>query len=162
MNKCCICDVDIEREDAPALVMSISGKPKLLCDECVHSLDEITLGRDYDTIVSEIDRIGKKMSQLDPDGTTYVTMTNIIASAIVRAKQIKEGTYDFSNDEADEEGFDEIPEELQETEEDRQKDKADEERLRRFDKIFNIVALSAIGVIAGIFIWRFVLSLILK
>ena len=163
MKKCCICDRAIEHEDAPVLVMSISGHPKLLCDDCAKSLDEITLGRDYDSIVAEIDKIGKKMSELDPDGTTYVTMNNIIASAVVRAKLIKEGSYDFSQDEAtDEDGFDEIPEDLQETEEDREKDRRDEERMKKFDKIFNIVALAAVGVTVGILLWRFVLSLILK
>ena len=163
MKKCCICDREIEREDAPVLVMSISGQPKLLCDDCTQSLDEITLGKDYDSIVAEIDKIGKKMSDLDPDGTTFATMNNIIASAAVRAKLIKEGKYDFSQDEASgEDGFDEIPEELQETEEDRQKDKADEEKMKKFDKIFNIVAATLVIVTLGVIAWRIVESFILK
>ena len=50
MKRCCICNAAIEHDDAPALVMSISGNPKLLCDDSVKVLDDITLGKDYDTI----------------------------------------------------------------------------------------------------------------
>ncbi len=164
MKKCCICNAAIEREDAPVLVMSISGNPKLLCDDCAKVLDEITLGRDYDTICDEIDRIGKKMSVNETDGVTYETMNRLLANAAVRAKLIKEGKYDFAQDEItdDEDGFDEIPEELQETEEDRQKDKADEEKMKKFDKIFNIVAATLVIVTLGVIAWRIVESFILK
>ena len=78
MKKCCICDAAIEREDAPALVMSISGNPKLLCDDCVRALDEITLGRDYDTIVDEIDKIGKKMSDNEQASVSLVKIICIL------------------------------------------------------------------------------------
>ena len=60
MKKCCICDAVIEHEDAPALVMSIAGNPKLLCDDCVKSLDVITLGKDYDLVQWNINRIYKQ------------------------------------------------------------------------------------------------------
>jgi hypothetical protein len=64
--------------------------------------------------------------------------------------KIKEGTYDFSADEKmkeleEEASFDEIPEELQETEEDRELDKRDAEKQKKFDEIMNWVSLIAIG-----------------
>ena len=164
MKKCCICDATITNDDAPALVMSIAGNPKLLCEDCVKSLDIITLGRDYEAIEAELDKIGVKMSNADPDGTTYATMNSLIASAVARAKLIKDGKYDFSLDERDidDESFDEIPEELLETEEDREKDRADEEKMKTFDKIFNIVAVTMVIITLGYVAWRLVESFILK
>ena len=58
-----------------------------------------------------------------------------------RAQKIKQGNYDFSLDEiadADsEDGFDDIPEELRETEEDRLQDEKDAELLKKIDKVLN-------------------------
>lgn len=164
MKRCCICNAPIEHEDAPALVMSISGNPKLLCDDCVKALDEITLGKDYDTIEASIEKVGKMMSENELDSLTFETMNSLLASAVVRAKLIKEGKYDFSLDEKDndEDGFDEIPEELRETEEDRERDRADEEKLKKFDKIFNIVAATLVILTIGFVAWRIVESFILK
>ena len=164
MKRCCICNAAIEHDDAPALVMSISGNPKLLCDDCVKVLDDITLGKDYDTIEAQIDKIGKIMSNNELDNLTFETMNSLLASAVARAKLIKEGKYDFALDEQkdDEEGFDEIPEELQETEEDREKDREDEEKMKKFDKIFNIIAATLVIVTIGFIAWRIVESFILK
>lgn len=163
MKKCCICGAEVEREDAPVLVMSISGNPKLLCDDCAASLDVITLGKDFYAISDEMDKIGKRMSENDLDDVTYETMNRLLANAAVRAKLIDEGKYDFARDEMeDDDDFDEIPEELQETEEDRQKDEEDKEKMRKFDRIFNITALTVIIITIGIVAWKLVESYIFK
>ena len=44
-----------------------------------------------------------------------------------------------------ESSFDEIPEELQETEEDKELDRREAEKQKKFDKIMNWVSLIAIG-----------------
>ena len=60
------------------------------------------------------------------------------------------------------EGFDEIPEELQETEEDRAKDKADEEKMEKFNKFYNYVLYGAIAGFVIFFIWKLIDTFFLK
>lgn len=140
MKQCVICDKAIEREDAPILGMSGYGNPKLLCDECAEDIETVTSERDCDKIAEAMARLSEKMSDFDPDSMTYVIVSDIMARAAERAKAIKDGTYDFALDEEEEESFDEIPEELLETEEDRELDARDEERQRKFDSVFNWVS----------------------
>ena len=158
MAKCCMCDANIEREDAPILSMGGGGNPRVLCDRCVELLDTATLGRDFDAIKGAIEEIGSIMAENDPDSLTFSIVSSLMVDASKRAKEIKNGTYDFALDEQNDEegGFDEIPEELRETEEDIQKDKEDEEKLKKFDKFYNYVLIGAcIGM--GIFlIWKII------
>ena len=67
--------------------------------------------------------------------------------AAKRATAIKEGTYDFSLDEesAEDEGFDEVPEELLESEEDKALDEAEKVQNEKLDKVLNIVSYVAFG-----------------
>ena len=154
MKQCAICDKFIENEEAPILTMGGFGNPRYLCDECADDLDIITDGADYETIAAAMERLGQRMSNFDPDSHTYKTVSVIMAKAAVRAKAIKEGTYDFSSDSEDEDSFDEIPEELRETEEDRELDRMDEEKQKKFDKIFDWVSLGAIIAAALFVLWR--------
>ena len=144
MKQCVICDKAIEREDAPILGMSGYGNPKLLCDECAEDIETVTSERDCDKIAEAMARLSEKMSDFDPDSMTYVIVSDIMARAAERAKAIKDGTYDFALDEEEEESFDEIPEELLETEEDRELDKRDAEKQKKFDEIMNWVSIIAI------------------
>jgi hypothetical protein len=79
----------------------------------------------------------------------------MMADAANRAKAIKEGSYDFSLDEAAaEEGFDEIPEELRESEEDIELDRIEEENNKKFDKFYNGVIIAA-SIALGLFlVWK--------
>ena len=86
-----------------------------------------------------------------------MTVNSVMKAAAERANLIKEGKYDFSLDEEpdeEEEGFDEIPEELLETEEDKELDRQDEEKLKKFDKVYNVIIAVALAATAGIIIWR--------
>lgn len=144
MKQCVICDKIIEREDAPILAMGAYGNPKLLCDECAADIETVTTERDYEKIAASMARLGDKMANFDPDSMTYRTVSEIMAKAAERAKAIKAGTYDFALDEVEDEGFDEIPEELLETEEDRALDEQDEQAQRKFDSVFNWVSFGLI------------------
>ena len=158
MKSCTVCNKMIEGDDAPVLVMGAYGNPKLLCPECSADLDEATLGEDIDKIGAAMDRLGSKMSASDPDKQTFDTLKQILESAAERAKAIERGEYDFSLDaqEDDSESFDEIPEELLETEEDRALDEQDAKRQEIFDKWFNWVSLGAvIGAVAFV-VWKIV------
>ena len=157
MAKCCICVENIEREDAPVLSMGGAGYARVLCDRCAELLDTATLGQNYDEIKSSIAEIGEIMANHDPDHVTLTVVSGLVYNASKRAKAIQDGSYDFSLDaEGSDEGFDEIPEELRESEEDIQKDKEEEEKLKKFDKIYNYILIGA-GIAAGaILIWNII------
>ena len=161
MAKCCICDELIEREDAPVLAMGGAGYPRLLCDRCASLLDTATLGRDFDEIKDAIGEIGTIMADHDPDGVTYRIVSSLMIDASERAKAIKEGSYDFALDEDQTcEGYDELPEELRETEEDAELDRRDAESAKKFDKVLNWLW---VGVFAGViilFLLKFVFHVI--
>ncbi len=162
MDKCSICNAEINSEEPAILTMSGYGNPRYLCEECSADLDEASLGREESSIAAAMDRIGKKMLVSDPDKQTYVTVTGLMAIAHDRALKIREGSYDFSLDEADEGEFDEIPEELAESEEDKEKDRIDEEKQKKFDKFYNYVLIGA-GIGVAIFIiWKIVSMFLAK
>jgi hypothetical protein len=149
MNVCSICGKQIEREDAPVLTISGYGNPRYICDECEQQMDVAMASRDVEEIEATIKVLGDKMNA-SKDDYAVAAMYNFISVACDRLVKIKEGTYDFSADEKmkeleEEASFDEIPEELQETEEDRELDKRDAEKQKKFDEIMNWVSLIAIG-----------------
>ena len=157
MKTCTVCKRTLEGEDAPILVMGAYGAPKYLCPDCAADLDTATLGKDYDEIGAAMERLGARMSETDPDKLTFDTMNDILTSAAERAKAIAAGEYDFSLDEqAPEEGFDELPPELLETEEDRALDERDAVLLAKFDKWFNWVAIGVVGGALAIVIWTLI------
>ena len=87
-----------------------------------------------------MDRLGKKMSVSDVEDKLVIkTVNDIFVSSNERSEQIDNGTYDFSLDEEElkEDELDEIPPELEETEEDRELDAKDEARGKKLDKILN-------------------------
>ena len=158
MDKCSICNSEINCDEPAILTMGAYGNPRYICEECSQDLDIVTLGKDVSDISSAMERIGKKMAASDPDKQTYTTVTGLMAIAHDRAQKIKSGEYDFSLDESleEEDGFDEIPEELAESEEDKEKDRIDEEKQKRFDKFYNY-ALIGVGIGAALFIiWKIV------
>lgn len=163
MKKCCMCNAVIEKDDAPILAMGAVGNPKLLCDTCAELLDTATMGREYEKIEAAMDTIGRKMSESNPDTTTYSIVSVLMAKAAGRAKAIKIGKYDFSLDDPEtelgeefEEELDDIPEELRETEEDIAKDKEDEEKMKKFDKVYNILLIVLGAITLGVIVWRLI------
>ena len=150
MAKCCMCDIRLESEDAPVLSMGAAGIPRLLCDRCAGLLDKATLSKDFDEIKDAVGEIGSIMAAHDPDSVTSTIVRSLMVDASERAKAIKDGSYDFSLDENPEDGgLDEIPEDMLESEEDIEKDKADEEKVKKFDKVYNII-LTCTLVLTGI------------
>ncbi len=159
-KNCCICLTHVDEESAPILTMGAYGTPKLLCDECAALIETATKGKDYNEIVSAIEALTAKMSSANiDDRVTMDTMTSLLADSARRAQEIKNGTYDFALDEkTEEEGFDEIPEELRETEEDRLLDKKDEEAAKKFDKVMNLMWIGVGVCIAAFIIYKIISS----
>ena len=164
MAKCCMCEKSIERDDAPVLAMGAAGNPRFLCDECAALLDIATTGRDITEIGDAMEKIGLYMADGNPDGVTYSIVSQLMVEASDRAKAIKDGSYDFSLDEEkkDDGGLDEIPEELLESDEDKEADRVEEEKNKKFDKVYNIILFSVLGVTALLLIWKLIENFFLK
>lgn len=161
-KKCCICGVDVNPEIASILTMSGYGNPKYLCNECEALIDTATLGNDYDKIKDSMALLGKTLADNDNGDTTVLdALTDIMTAAGERAEKIRDGSYDFSLDSVEvTDGFDEIPEELKESEEDKIKDKRDEKINRILDKVTSWICGAAIVGTVVYFLLRFVFRVI--
>ena len=158
-KNCALCGALPEKEEPAILALGSYGYPRFLCEECERDIDLATLGKDYGEIVKAIDRLGKKTAGFGKDDRiTLTTMQQILESSAKRASQIKDGSYDFSLDEAQDDGddsFDEIPEELLESKEDSELDKRDAEFNKKMDKIFNWIWIAVFAGFAVFFILKF-------
>lgn len=152
---CALCLASVDTEEADILAMGGAGTPRYLCDTCSRDIEIATTGKDYDEIVAAMDRISKNLTELAPDDTvTQDTTTLLLVNAAKRAKDIREGIYDFALDDvAEVSEFDEVPEELLETEEDRELDRAEEEAANKLDKILNWVWVAVLVGALGFMIW---------
>ena len=161
MSNCCICEKTVEREDAPILAMGGAGYARVLCEECDRELQVATRGHDVDEIKAAINSLSTKMANGEPDTVTYRMMSEILVTATQRAMEIKEGSYDFArDDEEDNEGFDEIPEELLESDEDIELDRKDEEKAKKFDKVYSIILTISLIALGGMIVWRIIQALL--
>ena len=167
MDICSICGKAIEREDAPVLTISGYGNPRYLCDECSAEMDLAMSSRDPEEIEANIKVLGDKMNACNDDHAA-AAMYSFIGVACDRLVKIKEGTYDFSVDEKmkemveGESSFDEIPEELQETEEDKLLDEKEAAANAKFDKLMNKLWI-VLGAGAGAYIiWKLISTYLIK
>ena len=161
MSKICsTCLRKITSEEAPILTMGAYGTPKYLCDECAELIETITMGKEYDEITAAMQTLTDAMSKSNVDDrVTVETVTSMFEECAKRAQKIKEGTYDFALDDV-EDGFDEIPEELQETEEDRILDEKEKAANEKFDKLMNKLWIVVGAVAAVAIIYKIVLFFI--
>lgn len=148
-KKCAICLEYMTEEDPTVIGMSGYSTPVCACESCVEKLDRALKSTDYDEIVSNMDSVYEVMKKKNNDHPLVVDIVSeMLNRAAKRASAIKEGTYDFSLDEeenAEGEGFDEVPEELLETEEDKELDQMEKEQNEKVDKVMNIVSYVAFG-----------------
>ena len=136
--------------------MSGFGNPRYICDDCESDLDFATLSREPEVISEAIEKIGKKMQDANNDDKLILeTVTGIIDAATERGEMIKNGIYDFENDKAEElEGDDSVPEELLESEEDKELDRKEDEAKKQVEKVMNWITAGAfIGALGFIIYW---------
>ena len=152
MNKLCsVCRRNTDSETSSILVMGGFGNPKYLCEECERDFDKVTGARNYESIKAAMDKVGENLSKNNvEDQTVLDAIEEIFVEARERAEKIKNGTYDFSEEEletVDEE--DEIPEDLRESEEDKQLDQKEAKVNKKIDTILNwafvVIFVLAIG-----------------
>ena len=152
--RCALCAKMPESDEPAVLAIGNYGMPRYICEECEAEIDTATLSRDYGEAAAAIERLGAKMVGYGKDDPITVdAIKDILERASKRAAAIKGGSYDFALDESEESndgGFDEIPEELRETEEDRELDRKEAEANKKFDKILNwvwVAVFLAFGVV---------------
>jgi len=151
MKSCSICKSEIESENPSILTMGGYGNPRYVCESCDAKIERMLLSREPSEVQDAMRILGEHLSRIGcEDNAVINTMEDMTKRATARAEAIREGTYDFSEDEADEnaEELVEIPEELQETEEDRALDEKEKAAEKKMDKILNI-AWAAFLVIFG-------------
>jgi hypothetical protein len=159
---CSVCNKKVDSETAAILTIGGYGNPKYICEECDGDFAEATGAKDIEAIKAAMDRISKKMTAIDQtDGLVLGAVGDIMEEASERAKKIQEGTYDFSAEKTEDlDGEQEIPEELRETEEDKELDRKEAERNKKLDKIVNWVSAIALLGVLGYAIYRLIANFI--
>ena len=162
MNEtCCICKNPVDSEEAAILSMGGFGTPRYMCCECESDIQEMTLSRDIDAISLAIERIGKKMSKNSVDDRiTLKTVDELITSSAERKEKIKDGTYDFSEEEEliESESDEEIPEELRESDEDAEAERLKAEKYKKLDTITNWILMVLFAGALGFMIYRILIT----
>ena len=160
-SRCCICNSSVNGEDAAILTMSGYGSPRYICDGCDGELSVATGAHDVCEISAAMDRISKKMTGNNVDDTLVLkTVEEIMTEARERAEKIKSGSYDFSEEDTPCEEISEIPEELLETEEDRELDRKEAEKNKKLDKITNIVCIVMLAIAFGFLAYKLITTFI--
>ena len=164
MSQCSVCNKEITIEDPAVLAMGGAGIPRYLCEDCEALLDAATLSKDHEEAGAAIGKLSKIMADGDPDPVTFAMINNLLLKASDRAVAIKEGKYDFALDEqtSSDDEIEDLPEELLESEEDKEKDRIDEEKQKKFDKVYNIILAIVCSAFVAIFIWKLIENFFIK
>ena len=159
-KSCAICDKTTESETSAILTIGGFGNAKYLCSECEADLELVTKGKEPNLIGEAMDRITEKLNSANVDDRLVVsTLCDVFDSAKVRAEEIKNGTYDFSRDEMEAEGF-ELTEEYAETETDKELDQKELEAKAKEEKFSGWFMLGIIVVIVGFLVYKLIDKLI--
>ena len=147
--KCCICHTEGLTEDAPILTHGAYGHARCLCPSCAEILDRVTTSCEAEELRASLRALTDlRLSNGDLDRPCCVTLNAITRQASGRLAALLDGTYQPSD--TIEEGDGELPEELLETEEDRELDRRDDEREARLDRGFNYVWIAVLVLVLGV------------
>lgn len=160
-GNCSICLKPIDIDEAAILTMSGAGNPRCICDECANDIDNATTGYDVELISSSIDKIANTLTKNNVDDPLVInTVATLLTDAAKRLKKLLDGELDaMEEDPADAPGeaesFEEIPEELLESEEDKALDAEDEKKAEKLDRVLNWVWLAVLVLAVGFMVWWF-------
>ena len=151
---CAVCIANIEDDNAAVLTMGHYGHPRLLCKSCEELIETALRSKEPTEAEAAMARLGEIVgnNSIDDEAVTEA-VEDVFKIATERAEAIKNGTYDFALDEVEDNSFDEIPEELLETEEEKAEKEREEKSNKKFDKVMDIVT-------AVVFVAAFVCLLI--
>ncbi len=133
--------------------MGAYGNPRYLCDACARELDLATASREVAEIEAAMASLGDKMLKNTPDSASFEAVEDILSAAKDRCEKIADGSYDFTLDDSEiasdgEPILEDIPEELCESEEDRELDRQETEKQKQIDRFFDYVNVGlGIGIV---------------
>ncbi len=154
---CSICKRSVDSESAAILTLGGFGNPKYLCDGCDADMADVTRGADAETVEAAMERIGKKMSAANiDDALTLKTVKEIMESAAERKEAIRRGEYDFESEKELDATEEAVPEELLESDEDKEADRIESEKNAKFDKIINAVSAVVFAGVLGFIIYKII------
>ena len=152
MSLCSICGAQITEENPNVLSMGAYANPRYVCGECAALIDTARRSRDCDEIRAALQTLSQYMTEQACDDPYVIEAMDAVATECAeRAAAIQEGVYDFALDEQ-EESY-ELPEELLETEEDRELDRRDREAEEKMDKFMNWAWVGAAVAFVGYLVW---------
>lgn len=155
-KNCCICKAPIEKEDAPVLAIGAYGTPKCICDGCEGKINRATTSRDTVEIENAIRELGETLTAGNTfDDQIIETVDGIIKGSAERLEKIKNGTYDFAEDEVEEPEF-ELGEDMLESEEDKALDEKEAKVNKMVDKVTSWICGIVFAVALIFFIIRFI------
>lgn len=139
-------------ENAPIIAMGGFGHPRCICDGCADKLDIMNTSTEPEEIKAAMRYIADTMANnTDDDMVAHNAVKVILMEAGARIEKIENGT--LEEDKEEEEILD-VPEELAETEEDRELDRLEEIKNKKFDSLFNWISIGILGAAAvGIIIY---------
>ena len=151
---CCTCVAELESPDtAPVLTMGHYGMPRLLCPNCEALINTAERSHDPDECEAAMARLGEIVSDSNKEDTcVHEAIEEIFERATKRVDAIRKGEYDFALDDEEDTTFDEIPEELLETEEDKKKTERENETNRKFNKVMDFVTAGVLLAAVVVFI----------
>ena len=158
---CSICLSHIEGEYPDILTMGGLATPRYLCPDCAAKINTAASDESPEKIEAAMDELSARLSANNSDDILVTrTLSELFSGYACRAAAIKQGEWDFEAERAENEASEElsdIPEELKESEEDKELDRRESEMAKHFDSVMNWVsAIVLIGALAFL-IWRFLL-----
>lgn len=177
MDICSICLKNIDEENAPILTISGYGKPRYLCPHCEKLVSTVCESNDRGEVSEAIEKIGASLTVESVEDKPVISALNELfeeakarlenPEAYNKAKEAEidgdeaEGLCDSPESAAtenveSEEIFD-IPAELCESEEDRQKDEDDKKKSKIFDTVIGWAAAAILIGAIVFFVVKFIL-----
>ena len=140
---CSICKCAIDAENAPIIAMGGFGHPRCICDGCAERIDVMNTSLDVEEIRASMSYIAETMANNSSDDMiAHNAVKVMLVEATSRIEKIERG--EILEDDTDDELLD-VPEELVETEEDKELDRQDQIKNEKFDKIFNWISIGLIA-----------------
>ena len=154
---CSVCGANLSEEPA-ILTIAGFGRPRYLCDKCAELIDKSLYSDDYDEIAEAADELALRFETRGcEDEVVLDELEDIFKRAKERAELIKNGLYDFANDEISEE--EEIPDEYRELEADRKLDEKEAEANSKYDKVISWICGGVFAAVLIYFVLKFVFGI---
>lgn len=135
---CAICKGRIDENAAPIIAMGAMGTPRYICDECAKDIDAVLEGTEPSQIRGAVSKVADKMTRNEvADEVTIAAVKGVLSEGLERAACVENGApLPTAN-----ESYEDVPDELLETDEDKALDEAEAVEREKNDRAFNLIGL---------------------